>query len=169
MKKFLIFTVVIAFMCYNMSAQVNPYAIGLRLGGNGDVNGIELSFQKGFSELNRLELDLGFAGNPDHSRFFLVGIYHWDWNLTGGLNWYIGPGAGIGYYSYDNSNDNDNDNDDSDGYLNVALGGQIGLEYDFNNLNAPILLSLDVRPMWDFIGDNAGLGWGVALGVRYTW
>jgi len=46
MKKFLIFTVVIACMCYNMSAQVNPYAIGLRLGGNGDVNGIELSFKK---------------------------------------------------------------------------------------------------------------------------
>jgi hypothetical protein len=159
MKKILIFSFIIVCMSYYANAQVNPHAIGLRLGGNGDVNGVELSYQKGFSEVNRLELDLGFGGNSHQSRFYLAGIYHWDWNITEGLNWYIGPGAGLGYYS----------NDDSDDYVNVALGGQIGLEYDFNSLDAPILLSLDVRPMWDFIGDNAGLGWGAALGIRYTW
>jgi hypothetical protein len=159
MKRILIFTLVISCMSYITNAQVNPHAIGLRIGGNGDINGAELSYQKGFNDVNRLELDLGFGSNPHHSRFFLAGIYHWDWNITEGLNWFVGPGAGIGYYSYD----------DADGYLNVALGGQIGMEYDFNTLNAPILLSLDVRPMWDFLGDDAGFGWGVALGVRYTW
>jgi hypothetical protein len=159
MKKILIFTLAIFCMSYIMNAQVNPHAIGIRVGGNGDINGVELSYQHGFNDVNRLELDLGFGGNSHHSRFFLAGIYHWDWNITEGLNWYVGPGAGIGYYEYD----------DSDGYLNVALGGQIGMEYDFNTMNAPILLSLDVRPMWDFIGDNAGFGWGLALGVRYTW
>ena len=159
MKKILFLTLIIFSISYYAKAQVNPHAIGVRLGGNGDVNGIELSYQKGFSELNRLELDLGFGGNSHQSRFYLTGIYHWDWNITEGLNWYVGPGAGIGYYSYDDSSD----------YLNIAIGGQIGLEYDFNTLDAPILLSIDVRPMWDFVGDNAGLGWGAALGVRYTW
>ena len=159
MKRILIFTLAIFCMSYFVKAQVNPHAIGIRVGGNGDINGVELSYQQGFNDINRLELDLGFGGNSHHSRFFLAGIYHWDWNITEGLNWYVGPGAGIGYYDYD----------DSDGYLNVALGGQIGMEYDFNTMNAPILLSLDVRPMWDFIGDNAGFGWGLALGVRYTW
>jgi len=159
MKKILFLTLIIFSISYYAKAQVNPHAIGVRLGGNGDVNGIELSYQKGFSELNRLELDLGFGGNSHQSRFYLTGIYHWDWNITEGLNWYVGPGAGIGYYSYDDSSD----------YLNIAIGGQIGLEYDFNSLDAPILLSIDVRPMWDFVGDNAGLGWGAALGVRYTW
>ena len=152
MKKILILTFAFFFLSYIMNAQVNPHAIGLRIGGNGDVNGAELSYQQGFNDVNRLELDLGFGGNPHHSRFFLVGVYHWVWNITEGLNWYIGPGAGIGYYSYE----------DSDGYFNVAIGGQVGLEYDFNTLDAPILVSLDVRPMWDFIGDDAGLGWGVA-------
>ena len=159
MKKILIFTLAIFCMSYIMNAQVNPHAIGLRIGGNGDINGAELSYQHGFNDVNRLELDLGFGGNSHHSRFFLAGIYHWVWNITEGLNWYVGPGAGIGYYEYD----------DSDGYLNFAIGGQIGMEYDFNSMDVPILLSLDVRPMWDFIGDNAGFGWGVALGVRYTW
>ncbi len=140
-------------------AQVNPHAIGLRFGGNGDINGAELSYQHGLSESNRFELDLGFGSSKKHNRFFVAGIYHWVWNITGGLNWYVGPGAVVGFYSYD-------DNDD---YVNVGLGGQIGMEYDFNKLNAPILLSIDFRPMWDFIGDNSGLGWGAALGVRYTW
>jgi opacity protein-like surface antigen len=159
MKRIVIFTLVIFCMSYTINAQVNPHAIGLRIGGNGDINGVELSYQKGFNDVNRLELDLGFGGNAHHTRFSLVGIYHWDWNITDGLNWYIGPGAGVGFYTYDNSDD----------YFNIGLGGQIGLEYDFNTLNAPILVSLDVRPMWDFIGDHSGFGWGVALGVRYTW
>jgi len=159
MKKFLIFTLVILGMSYYSYAQVNPHAIGLRIGGNGDINGAELSYQKGFNDVNRLELDLGFGGNSHHNRIFLAGIYHWDWNITDGLNWYLGPGAGLGFYSYD----------DGDDYMNIAIGGQIGLEYDFNTLDAPILLSLDARPMWDFLGDNSGFGWGIALGVRYTW
>jgi hypothetical protein len=163
MKKLFVFALVLLFMSSYLKAQVNPHAIGLRFGGNGDVNGAELSFQKGFNKMNRLELDLGFAGNPHQSRFFMAGIYHWDWNITEGLNWYIGPGAGMGYYAYDRTYVNSND------YVNIALGGQIGMEYDFNSLNAPILLSLDFRPMWDLVGDNAGLGWGLALGVRYTW
>ncbi len=159
MKRILIFTLVVFCLSFTINAQVNPHAIGIRIGGNGDINGVELSYQKGFNDINRLELDLGFGGNSHHNRFFLAAIYHWDWNITEGLNWYIGPGAGIGVDSYEDSN----------AYFNIALGGQIGLEYDFNTLNAPILLSLDVRPMWDFIGEHSGFGWGIALGVRYTW
>jgi len=158
MKKIFIISIIL-FAGYFTQAQVNPHAIGLRLGGDGDVNGAEISYQHGFGEANRLELDLGFGSNKNHSRIFLAGIYHWNWNITSGLNWYVGPGAALGFYSYDNSDD----------YINIGLGGQIGLEFDFNKLNAPILLSIDARPMWDFIGDNSGLGWGAALGVRYTW
>jgi hypothetical protein len=158
MKKLFIISIML-FVGYLAQAQVNPHAIGLRLGGDGDVNGAELSYQHGFGEANRLELDLGFGGNNNHSRMFLAGIYHWNWNITSGLNWYVGPGAAVGFHSYDNSDD----------HINIGLGGQIGLEFDFNELGAPILLSLDGRPMWDFLGDNSGFGWGAALGVRYTW
>lgn len=159
MKKTILITLFIFALGYLAQAQVNPHAIGLRFGGNGTVNGGELSYQHGMGDANRLELDLGFGGNKTHNRMFLAGIYHWDWNLTGGLNWFVGPGASVGFYTYDND----------PGYLNVALGGQIGLEYDFNTMGAPILLSLDARPMWDFLGSNAGLGWGTSFGLRYTW
>lgn len=153
-----IFTVIIS-MSLCTYAQVNPHAIGLRFGGSGDVNGAEISYQHGLGDANRLELDLGFASNKNHNRMFLAGIYHWNWNITEALNWYVGPGASVGLYSYDNS----------DSYLNIGLGGQIGIEYDFKKKNVPILVSIDARPMWDFLGDHSGLGWGAALGVRYIW
>lgn len=159
MKKLLLIIILAFSFGYFAQSQVNPHAFGLRFGGDGVVNGIELSFQPAVGANNRFEFDLGFGGNNNHNRLFLAAIYHWDFNIVGGLNWYIGPGASIGFYTYDND----------PGYLNLALGGQIGIEYDFNVHGAPILLSLDARPMWDFIGDHAGLGWGAALGLRYTW
>lgn len=158
MKKILLIAFLFSGFGLISQAQINPHALGLRLGGGDDFYGGEISYQHGLSDANRLEFDLGWGGNDHHNRMFLTGIYHWDWNLTGGLNWYVGPGAGIGFYHYDYSED----------YTNVAIGGQIGLEYDFNKNGAPILLSLDVRPMWDLLGDYSGFGWGTALGIRYT-
>lgn len=158
MRKMLLVFIVMGMVIY-AQAQVSPHAIGVRLGGNGHVNGAELSYQHGLGEANRLEFDLGFGYGKDHHRSFLAVIYHWDWNITSGLNWYVGPGGSIGFHSYDHN----------DNYLNVALGGQLGLEYNFMAQGTPILLSIDTRPMWDFVGDHAGLGWGAAFGIRYVW
>ena len=158
MKK-LILVFVVFCMGFHAESQVNPHAIGLRFGGNGDVNGAEISYQHGLQDVNRLEIDLGIASNKNHNRMFVTGIYHWNWNIVDALNWYIGPGASVGLFSYNSS----------DSYLNIAIGGQIGIEYDFMKKNVPILLSIDARPMWDFLGDHSGLGWGAALGIRYVW
>jgi hypothetical protein len=158
MKKILLIQTIVLFLVISANAQINPHALGLRFCGNGNINGAELSYQHKLSRSNRLEFDLGWGGNRNWSRLNLIGIYHWQWNIDGGLNWYVGPGGAIGLYSYKGA----------DGYMNIALGGQIGLEYNFNKKGAPILLSLDARPMWDFLGDNSGLGWGAALGLRYT-
>jgi len=157
MKKFL-FTLSLLFTVVLMSnAQVNPHALGLRFGNGGDFFGGEVSYQHGFGATNRLEMDLGIGGNSKNNNFYLAGTYQWNWNLTSGLNWFVGPGATIGFQNYDN-----------DGRFNLAVGGQLGLEYDFSSLGAPILLSLDTRPMWNFVG-HTGFGWGAALGVRYVW
>ncbi len=156
MKKILFVSIFALMFSMFASAQVNPNAIGLRFGG-GSLGGAEVSYQKGLGS-NRLELDFGWGGNSNHSRMYLSGIFHWNWNIVEGLNWYVGPGASIGYYQIKNVND----------YLGVAVGGQIGLEYDFNSLGAPILLSLDSRPMFDLLGDYEPFWWGVALAVRYT-
>ncbi len=158
MKKALIITAVLL-SSYVLQAQISPHAMGIRVGGGSGVSGFEFSYQHAMRQTNRLELDLGLGGNDAYSRVTLAGIYHWHWNLNKGLNWYAGPGAALGFYSIK----------DHDNYTSFAIGGQVGLEYNFNDNNAPILLSLDTRPMWDLAGDYSGFFWGIALGVRYTW
>lgn len=154
-KVFLGLAILLASVSFSY-AQVNPHALGLRFGG-GTALGGEISYQHGLGSANRLEFDLGFNGDKDWSVIGLTGMYHWDWNLTGGLNWFVGPGVGLGIYSFNNSNK-----------LNLGVGGQIGLEYDFKTAGVPLLLSLDARPMWNFTGYD-GFGWGASLGLRYVW
>ncbi len=143
--------------------QVNPHAIGLRGGSGNFGSGAEVSYQHGFGSANRLELDLGWRGNNRKNHYYawaLTGVYHWVWNLEGGLNWFVGLGGQIGTYK-------NYDYDYDDGLI-LNAGGQIGIEYDFNELGAPIQLGLDIRPMWGFLGGYRGIGYGGALSLRYT-
>jgi len=144
------------------SAQVNPHAIGLRGGGGNFGLGGEISYQHGMGSSNRLEFDLGWRGNNgnNYTHTALTGIYHWVWNIEDGLNWYVGPGAQLGFYQDKFFNNNNG--------VTLSIGGQIGLEYDFNDLGAPLLLGLDLRPMWGFIGGTSGVGYGGAFSLRYT-
>lgn len=155
MKK-LLFIVALISLGAVAGAQVLPNALGARFYGGDTYSGAELSYQKGLNDRNRLELDASFGFKSDFTRFALIGIYHWDWHIAGGFNWYIGPGASLAY-----------DNFDENTYVNIGVGGQIGIEYKFRDL--PVLVSLDSRPMWDFLGDVNGLGVGAALGIRFTW
>jgi hypothetical protein len=157
------------FFFTHFSAQVNPNAIGLRSGGGyGGAYGGEISYQKAFGSENRLEIDFGWSNRRDefwknkawrYNQIAFSGIYHWVYNLTEGLNWFIGPGAQIGFFD-DYYNENSG--------ISLALGGQIGIEYDFNQHSVPLLLGFDVRPMIDFVGYYAGFGGGVAFSLRYT-
>jgi hypothetical protein len=146
------------------NSQVNPHAIGIRGAFGNFGSGGEISYQHGLGSTNRLEVDLGWRGNNgngnNYSHTAVSGIYHWVWNIEGGLNWFIGPGAQLGFYSNKyNSNSNG---------LTLSLGGQIGIEYDLNDLGIPIQLGLDTRPMWGFIGGTSGFGYGGAFSARYT-
>jgi len=163
MRKLRFIIVLLIGFSLNAQSQVNPHAIGIRgLSGNFGFGG-EISYQHGLGSANRLEVDIGWRGNNGingYGHSALTGIYHWVWNITDGLNWYVGPGAQLGLYR-----DKWNDNDDG---ITLGLGGQIGLEYDFNTLGAPLLLGLDTRPMWGFNGGVSGIGYGAAFSLRFT-
>lgn len=141
-------------------SQVNPHAIGLRGGSGSSGNGGEVSYQHGLGDANRLELDLGWYGNNGNGNnnhlTVLSGIYHWVWNLDEGLNWYAGIGAQIGDYQ----------TKDYSGFF-FRIGGQVGIEYDFNVHEVPLLLGLDARPMFRF-QNLIEHGYGAALSLRYT-
>ncbi|HET8886629.1 MAG TPA: hypothetical protein VFM70_09795 [Salinimicrobium sp.] len=160
MKKSLLSLLVFMFAFTAYSQSISKNAIGLRLGDN-DGFGTEISYQRGLSENNRLELDLGWRSSDHIDAFRLTGLYQWVWNIEGGFNWYLGAGAGIGSVSYDESHfGNDHDNDNFFG----LVAGDVGIEYNFD---FPLLLSLDFRPEIGFNDYNDDLGFDIGFGIRY--
>jgi hypothetical protein len=87
----------------------------------------------------------------------LTGLYEIHGNIAGspGLKWYIGPGGHVGFYNTKYG----------DGSF-IGVDGVLGLDYKFHG--APINLSLDWQPSFEF-GTNRGFygNWG-GLGIRYT-
>jgi len=161
MKKIILSAFMLMGLAFSTQAQeISKNALGLRLGDNDGFGG-EISYQRGLSDNNRLELDLGWRNNNNVDAFKLTGLYQWVWNIDGGFNWYAGVGGGVGSWSIDN-----NDFDDSGTFAFVA--GDLGIEYGFDEV--PILLSLDIRPELYFNSDdfrNDNFGPDIALGIRY--
>lgn len=153
MKKYVILLLVFV-STLAVSAQVEPHAIGARLGGGDYGGGFEVNYQHGLGDVNRLEFGLGLNSHNKTSYMNIVGVYQWVWELGEGFNWYAGPGAHLLLISNNTV---------------VGIGGQVGVEYNFNvNLDTPLLISLDTRPMWNFANGGNDFGWGAALGIRYT-
>lgn len=145
MKKILI---LFAALTISLSAFSQSYnnAIGVRLGYNAD-----LSFKTFVTNSNFLEVDLFFR--PWQSSALGVNAYYaWNFNINGGLSWYVGPGLSGMFY-------------DSHAYLGIK--GLIGLEYKF--ANAPIAISLDYAPgIRLFNGATVGDFYTGGLGVKFT-
>lgn len=174
--KTVILSLTIAFAAiFTAQSQVNPHAIGLRSGGGGNNYGFgnEISYQHGMGDANRLELDLGFRssgnngfGNVNRTSYLtLTGVYHWVMNIEGGFNWFVGPGAqvGLGSYRYEIFGTTY-----SDSWVSLGLGGQIGVEYDFNEHDVPVQVGLDIRPMLYIANGGSNFNGDGALSIRYT-
>jgi hypothetical protein len=140
--------------------------------------GGEINYQKAMGAANRLELGASYSSKSENFAqtpftasysysthyFGAFGAYHWHFNITDGLNWYVGPGAGFGMWSWSH-NALGYKVSDSGFFLNI--GGQVGIEYNFNVSNVPLVLSLDTRPMFGLL-NSSGFGWDFGLGIRYT-
>lgn len=148
-------------LAFSTQAQdISKNALGLRLGDNDGFGG-EISYQRGLSNNNRLEFDLGWRNSNNVDALKLAGLYQWVWEIDNGFNWYAGVGAGFGSWNY-----NYNDPKNNGSFLFAA--GDIGIEYTFKEV--PIQLSIDLRPELyfnsnDYREDNFGPD--LALGIRY--
>ena len=123
-------------------------ALGVKVWDGGGI-----SFKHFVNGNNALEL-IGYFWNRGTR---ITGLYEIHGPIYGatGLQWYIGPGAHIGFYNSKNG----------DGVF-AGIDGVLGLDYKFKG--APINMSLDWQPSFEF-GDNRGFygNWG-GLGIRYT-
>ena len=140
------------------SAQVfDKNAIGIKFGGaTGDFSGAgaQISYQMGLNDINRLEFNLALNSSSSYTTFAVGGIYQWVWNIDGGFNWYIGPGASIGLASVKHG----------DSELLMGIIGAVGVEYRFPQV--PIQLSLDVNPTFGLM-NSQGFYASFGLGIRY--
>ena len=142
---------------FSLNAQnFSQNAIGLRIGDNNGF-GTEISYQRALSDINRLEIDLGWRSGENFDGFQLTGLYQWVWQLDGQFNWFAGAGAGGGVAN------NIGDGDDSDTFLFAA--GVVGIEYQFN---IPLQVAVDTRPVIGFSDFNDDLSFDIALSVRYN-
>ena len=167
MRKIILSAIMLIGLAFTAQAQeISKNALGIRFGDSGGFGG-ELSYQRGLSSTNRLELDLGWRNrsnfdnnNYDDSAIKLTGLYQWVWNIDGGFNWYAGIGGGIGSHNRDYYDTRVNTNE-----VFVFAAGDIGIEYNFD---FPLLVSLDFRP--EFGGGGYyknNYGSDVALALRY--
>lgn len=154
MKKFLLFlslsAVISTAQAQSKTTNSSTYktALGVKVWDGGGI-----SFKQFVSGNNAIEL-IGYFWNRGTR---ITGLYeiHGPFASAKGLQWYIGPGAHVGFYN----------SKYGDGAF-IGLDGVLGLDYKFSG--APINISLDWQPSFEF-GDNRGFvgSWG-GLGVRYT-
>ncbi|WP_299897317.1 hypothetical protein [uncultured Aquimarina sp.] len=161
MTKRILFTflVVVASILSAKAQDIPEHAIGLRLS-ESDGFWAEASYQARLSSDTRIELDLGVQGRNRYNALKLTGMYHWVFNIDGGLNWYVGPGIGGGLVDFDNDLDN---RDDLEPFGFVT--GDVGIEYHFD---FPLQISLDFRPeiYFDDYNDD-DIIFNLGLSARY--
>lgn len=95
----------------------------------------------------------------------ITGLYEYHGNINGapGLKWYVGGGAHIGFW---NNKYWRREYGLNSGTAIAGLDGVLGLDYKINQ--APINLSLDWQPSYDFGTYSSFYGnWG-GFSIRYT-
>jgi hypothetical protein len=154
MKKFLflgLFVLTVSLLqAQSKSSNGSSYttALGVKVWDGGGI-----SFKHFLNDKGAIEL-IGYFWSQGMR---ITGLYEIHGPISGasGLQWYIGPGAHVGFYN----------TKFGDGAF-IGIDGVLGLDYKFNG--APINISLDWQPSFEF-GDNRGFvgSWG-GLGIRYT-
>ncbi len=158
MKKIILAAVILAAFGIKATAQNNGNTYKTAVGIKFYPSALSV---KGFIAPNKAIEGLGYFYSDG---FRLTGLYeiHGDIEGAAGLKWYVGPGAHIAVW-----NDSwKKENPDRNSGVAIGIDGVLGLDYKFKG--APINMSLDWQPSFNFVGYNYFEGgWG-GLAIRYT-
>ncbi|GAB2835551.1 hypothetical protein [Ferruginibacter profundus] len=151
-KQIIVATVMALFSITSVKAQsmgsTYKTALGIKF-----LDGAGISLKHFINDRDALE-GIGFFWSRGTR---ITGLYelHFDINDAPGLKWYVGPGAHLGFYNTKYGNGSF-----------AGIDGVLGLDYKINK--APLNLSIDWQPSFEF-GTGRGFtgSWG-GLGIRYT-
>ena len=144
MKNLLIIILGITFFQNIGYSQVNSSSIGLNTNFMHGKAYNHLSYQMRLNNSNRLNFNLAYSGGLNFNKEYYFHtfsssiFYQHVWNIKGGFNWYLG--AGVQVLSFKN-----NVPTMSNSYTYLGIGPEIGIEYDFNKHNVPLVLGVNYR------------------------
>ena len=155
MKKLMLLVVAGCIASVNLEAQsmgrTYKTALGVKV-----WDGAGISFKTFVAPKNAIEV-IGYFYRYGTR---LTGLYEIHGDISGapGLKWYVGPGAHLGFYNNRNRNYGDG--------VVAGIDGVLGLDLKINK--APLNLSIDWQPSFEFADGRGFVGsWG-GLGIRYA-
>ena len=170
MYRFIILSILIAFTNLSFSQDFTPdtavnrqvhlyatpykKAIGVKMYPSAISYKVFVKTNAAFEYLGYVSLD-GFRATALYEKYMPI-----DGNEN--LTWYVGYGGHLGLWSEEWKKNNPNHN------AGIALGvdGLLGLDYKVKN--APLNLSVDWQPSFNFVGASYFESGWAGLGVRYT-
>lgn len=156
----LLFVIALAFSQESFAQLSSQNALGGRFG---SASGI--TYRYSLSNDRAIEGILNVQSSSSYSRFRLVGLYEYHKILKNDLTWYYGFGGSIGSYTYKAYTDGSGKRYNSESQLALSIDGILGIEYAIPS--APISISLDIKPYFDFIQDTGIKFFNPALSIRY--
>ncbi|MGN0004109.1 MAG: hypothetical protein ACI35V_11805 [Sphingobacterium composti] len=137
------------FLGKDASAQLtSEHAVGLRFGSASGLN-----YRYTLAEDRALEGILSVRSNSSSSTFRLVGLYEYHKELPlNNFSWYYGFGGSLGNYTYKGYTNNEGVHIPKNSELSLSIDGIVGVEYSLPT--APIAISLDVKPYFDFVQES---------------
>lgn len=148
--RFIFLVVMTFFLGKDVFGQLSSqHAIGARFGSASGIN-----YRYTLSENRAVEGIMSVQSNSTSNRFRLVGLYEYHKPLPlENFSWYYGFGGSVGSYTYKAFTDKSGVRMDKTSELSLSIDGIIGVEY--NLPTAPIALSLDVKPYFDFVQESS--------------
>lgn len=164
--RFVLFSAAIFFMVKSADAQLtSDHAVGARIG---SASGITYRYK--LTDANALEGILSVQSNSKESRFRLVGLYQYHRSLDAlgdGFTWYWGFGGSLGSMTYKAYTDAHGNRIPERGEFALSIDGIVGIEYKIPE--APLAISLDVKPYIDFLQESSiRLIDPIGFSIRYT-
>jgi len=157
----ILLTLILFFAKDSLAQLSTQHAVGARFGAATGIN-----YRYTLADDRAVEGILSVQSNSTSSRFRLVGLYEYYKPLANNFSWYYGFGGSVGSYTYKAFTDASGNYHQSNGELSLSIDGIVGIEY--NIPNAPIALSLDVKPYFDFIQESSiRLFDPVGFSIRY--
>ena len=177
MKKIIFLVFPLIFLCTDIYADAHPLALGAGFHAGAGSTGFEWAVSHSWDGVNRGEGTFGYSWNGDldleWSMLDVNLMYQWYWNINDGFNFFAGPLVGLGVFWQEELM-----------RLNYppflpylqtktgmyfGVGGQIGLEYDFDYIDVPLIISTDIRPVMNLLGSSRMDSFFFVINIGVKW